>query len=619
MCGIAGWIRKKESVDRNVLQSMTKALSHRGPDNMDTKLLGKNHSVGLGHARLSIIDLSEDANQPMRYGDLTIVFNGEIYNFREIKKELNKLGHKFTANSDTEVILHAFQEWKEKCVNRFIGMFVFAVFDENKNDLFIFGDRTGVKPLYYSYSASDFIFGSELKALCEVPNFSRDIDLDATGQYFKVGYVPAPRSIYKSAKKLEPAHYLRLNLNNWNVRIEKYWNVFDFYRAPKFNLSYEEARDELERLLISAYNYRMVSDVPVGIFLSGGYDSSSIAAIVQKTRSERVKTFTIGFEEGNNEAPEARKIARYLGTEHTEYTCTTRDAQDIIPSLSYFYDEPFADSSAIPTMLVSRIARKDVAVALSADGGDETFLGYGAYDTFMRFLKISSCIPSCAHKIAACSAMICGNLFDNSSLSRFGDILKVYSQCGKYSSAFEILTSSLDSEVFKFLKTKNASLGYSEYEFISNPLEVLQAIDYVRYLPGDIMTKVDRATMSVSLEGREPLLDHRLIEFSARLPVEYKYSGGIKKKIFKDIVHRYIPKELMDRPKSGFTLPINNWLRGDLRIFLEDFLSPSSLRKTGIFNLQGVEKLKNNFLKKNTRKDTIWKILQFQMWAQRWL
>ena len=393
MCGIVGFVDTQGSGE--VLTKMVGTLHHRGPDDQGISLYRHNdHVIGLGHARLSIIDLSSAGHQPMRFGDLEIVYNGEVYNYEAIKKELQDKGHAFKTHSDTEVILHAFAEWGKACVHRFIGMFAFVIYDRQKQQLNCCRDRAGVKPFYYHHKGNVFLFASELKAFHSSPSFEKAVDLAALGQYFHYGYVPTPYCIFQHTFKLKQGHWLTYDVARNEVHIAPYWSVHEHYQKPKGKMDYQEAKEEVEEIISSACEYRMVADVPVGVFLSGGYDSSAVTAFLQKDRTEKLKTFTIGFEEGNNEAPFAKATADYLGTDHTTFYCTTKEAQEIIPQLPFYYDEPFADSSAIPTMLVSREARKQVTVALSADAGDEVFVGYDRYQTLLAHAATLSRIPN---------------------------------------------------------------------------------------------------------------------------------------------------------------------------------------------------------------------------------
>ena len=630
MCGIAGFLDFKNVSDDGILKAMNNTFSHRGPDGEGTMCLKMEKFVlGFAHRRLAIIDLSPGGHQPMKYKSLSITFNGEVYNFLEIRRELELLGHSFQTKSDTEVILHAYDQWGDQCLSRFIGMFAFSIFDENKQELFLVRDRAGVKPLYYYWKDGLFLFGSELKTFHAHPLFNKEINLQSVYAYMDYGYIPSPLSIFKNSFKLPAGHFLKFDIKKSTFSITKYWDVKDFYLQPIMEISYEEAKRKIHDLLISAYNYRMISDVPVGVFLSGGYDSTSVAAILQKSlgESNTLQTFSIGFEEGNNEAPFAKIIANYLGTKHTEYYCTTKEAQEIISKLPFYFDEPFSDSSAIPTILVSRLARKSVTVALSADGGDETFAGYSIYESFSRRLNQLQRIPLFLRKSTSFLSKIASNAlplkFDNAKhkldvLSRVIENNPNNLSQALYREYF-MLGRHLKSKLFNQVCESFISEYNSDYSSFKNPVSMAQAIDYKMYMQDDILTKVDRATMSVSLEGREPLLDHRIIEFVARLPLEFKL-GGTSKIILKDIVHEYVPKNIMDRPKTGFSIPLELWLKNDLKYLADKFLSQSELEKSGVFNVEFVLNLKKSFYN-NTFNDAtfIWKLIQYQMWSNQWM
>ena len=627
MCGIFGFVDFKKQLNNENLKLMLKATEHRGPDDSGTDFYTNCvENIGLGQNRLAIIDLSDAGHQPMHYKDLTVIFNGEIYNFNEIKEELHVKGHKFNSHSDTEVILHSYKEWGIKCVDRFIGMFAFVIYDRSRNSMVLFRDRAGVKPLFYYWNDDLFLFGSEMKSLMTIDKFKKEIDLDAVNLFMDYGYVPSPLCIFKNCMKLSPGHTLTLDLSNKKYIVEKYWEVIDFYQKPKLNITYDEAKAKLESLLISAFNYRMVSDVPVGVFLSGGFDSTAVAAILQNGRKEKIKTFTIGFEEGNNEAPYSKVIADYLGTEHTEHYCSTKEAQSIIPMLPYYYDEPFADSSAIPTILVSKIARQHVKVSLSADGGDEIFAGYIYYRSFVKTADLLLKIPSFVRKIIGFAAKVVYNVVPQSDFkTRLTRYIKVLFASDMdipfllHESYFK-LPDTVRKKLFKNTKLNKAkSIQSNKNPFIQETLSAGLAMDYKMYLQNDILTKVDRATMSVSLEGREPFLDHRIIEFVAQLPFTFKL-GNASKMILKDIVYKYIPKNMMDRPKSGFEIPVSQWLKGDLSYLLDDYLNEGALKESGIFNIDFVKQLKKDFFSSKLKDPfIIWKILQFQMWYKKWM
>ena len=616
MCVICGYIAR--GLNRDVAEMMIATLKHRGPDNQTVRLYEQNQCV-LAHARLSIIDLSIEANQPMEYKDLSIVFNGEIYNFLEIRKELEGLGHQFLLQSDTEVILHAYQQWGTDSINRFIGMFSIVILDRTKNELLLIRDRAGMKPLYYYDDGNVFLFASELKAFYPHPSFSKRININALSAYFKYGYVPAPLSIFDHVHKLMPGHYLKYDITQRSFYISKYWDVLDYYKKPSLDITYTEAKDQLETILKSAFNYRMVADVPVGVFLSGGFDSSGVTALLQKDRTDRLKTFTIGFPIGNNEAPAAKAIASYLGTDHTECICSFDDCKEIIPDVPFYFDEPFSDNSAVPTILVSRLARKDVTVALSADAGDETFAGYSSYAALKNAMLVKNYMPK--KKSPFLSSMV--NMVNYltgpySCLREKGEYLaKLLNTDDDYrvSLAFDGGGSLMENLYRKILTLDYPSslLPFKRSDF-NDVISVGMAMDYQNYMPNDILVKVDRAAMSCSLEGREPLLDHRIIEFAAQLPMDYKFKDGVQKRIYKDIIYKYIPKELMDRPKSGFAMPIYEWLKADLRYLVEEHINDSM--EPDFFHVAYCQKLKKLFLqdKLGHEDKVIWRLIVFQMW-----
>jgi len=633
MCGIAGFIDFHKISNRSNIQSMIQPLHHRGPDGEGTSLLKcKNATIGFGHKRLSIIDLNQTGKQPMTLNHLHITYNGEIYNYQEIKNELLELGHRFNGKSDTEMILHAYTEWGIKAVERFIGMFAIALFDEKTQEVVFIRDRAGVKPLFY-YQKNDLIlFASELKSFHEHPKFEKKLDLNAVAAYMQYGNVPTPHCIFKNCIKIKPGHYLKINLKNKSQENVQYWNVYDFYNKPKLNLSFPEAKIQTKELLKSAFNYRMVADVPVGVFLSGGYDSTTVTSLIQAQSTTKVKTFTIGVPDiGLNEAPYARDIAKHLGTEHTEINCTEQEAIEMIKDLPFFYDEPFGDSSAIPTTLISKVARKDVTVALSADGGDEIFAGYNRYDYMYRYGKTLNLIPGAIRKSLA-GAM-------NNIPSENIPILKnKYNFHNRYERLKTFLENPNKKEIMlslsqQFNDEQMESIMKSEFknlptmfqskemlEGFKSPLSYMMAIDFQTYMLDDILQKVDRATMTNSLEGREPMLDHRILEFAAQLPDEYKYQNGLKKRILREITHDYIPKELLDRPKVGFAIPIAKWLKNELRDHVEEYLNEDRIEKQGIFNWSFIGKLKLDFFGGRKEYDTkLWYFLMFQMWHERWM
>jgi len=630
MCGIAGFCDFTKKSDKQLLKNMTDVLYHRGPDDSGYSFYSLNKcNIGLGHRRLSILDLSTHGHQPMKFDNLEMVYNGEVYNFKEIRNELEKYGYNFESNSDTEVILKAYHKWGINAVDKFNGMFAIAIYDKKNEKLILIRDRAGVKPLYYYFKDGLFMFASELKSFHQNPYFKKDIDINILGQYLQYGYILEPYSIFKHTHKLKAGHYLELKIENGEWKIKKYWDVADYYKKPKLDISDDEAIKETEKLLKSAFEYRMVSDVPVGVFLSGGYDSSAVAAILQTNTTQKINTFTIGFKEkGFDEAVYAKQIAKHLGTNHTEYYCTQKDALQIIPTLAEIYDEPFGDSSAIPTILVSKLAKQDVTVALSADAGDEIFAGYSKYDTSLKYYNAFNKLPFFTRKLLKSSM----EKIDPKYIP-FGH--KIYNFETRYEKIKNLLVSNSIAntmkqtsqlftidEIEKLLSNdfKEVKTNFDSETHELSLLEEMLMVDYKTYLPDDILTKVDRATMSVSLEGREPMLDYRIVEFAAQLPDNLKYRNGQKKWILKQIVHKYLPKEMMDRPKMGFGVPLMEWFRDELKEMFLYYLNEERLEKESIFNVDEVVYLRDSFLSgRNSNARKLWNILMFEMWYERWM
>lgn len=632
MCGIAGFADFKHQSSTEQLRGMAACMAHRGPDGQGEYLVEAGKAqVGFAHARLSIIDLSHAADQPMHYEGLSLVYNGEIYNYNEIREELLALGHRFQTHSDTEVILHGWKEWGSAAIHKWRGMFAIALLDHEKGELICIRDRSGVKPFYYTLQDDIFLFGSELKNLMAHPRFRKEIDPEAVASFLQYGYVSAPYSIFRKTSKLLPGHILHLDLISGKITTEQYWNVYDHYNKPKLKISLPEAIEETERILKESFDYRLVADVPVGVFLSGGYDSTCVTALLQKDRTEKLKTFTIGVADDKlNEAPFAKEIAQRLGTDHTEYYCTIKEALDIIPSLPQYYDEPFADSSAIPTILVSRMARKEVTVALSADAGDEIFAGYNRYEYVSRYGKKLESIPTPLRKMAAAAMSAISsesipvlkhkanfhsrydkvkNLLSDPSPAR---LLKNLSQVFNDRDIRELMAAPT-----RLLQTAHTSKELKPEAY--DALSFMMAVDYQTYMADDILQKVDRATMSVSLEGREPFLDQHIVEFAAQLPSDYKYHNGIKKYPLRQIVHKYIPEEIMARPKSGFAVPVAEWLQAELKPLVMEHLTGKALDH-GFFRKTAVEKLLRDYYAGHTEKHVkVWYLLMFQMWYVKWM
>jgi asparagine synthase (glutamine-hydrolysing) len=631
MCGLAGFIDFNKVSKLSDLKIMTDVLHHRGPDDSGYDFFElQNVNIGLGHRRLSILDLSKHGHQPMKFNEFTIVYNGEIYNFKEIRDELKKFNYSFDSDSDTEVILKAYHKWGVNSVKKFNGMFLIVIYDNMKNKIIIIRDRAGVKPCYYYHYNGLILFSSELKSFHKHSDFIKKINYSSLADYLQYGYILEPHSIFENTYKLESGSYIQIDLNTKQLNKSKYWDVIDFYNKPKLIINEEEAIEEIERLMISSFNYRMVSDVPVGVFLSGGYDSSIVTAILQSNKTERINTFTIGFEEKKfDEAPYAKAVANNLGTNHTEYYCRQKDALEIIPKLCEIYDEPFGDPSSIPTILVSKLARKNVTVSLSADGGDEIFAGYSKYDLCLNYLNIFNKIP-----VRLRSKLV--SIMSSLNPNKIPYFNSTYNFETKYFKAINTLKAKDSIEMLKLtsqhftsnqisnlLKTQIKTNKSNFDLYLSNnndSLNKMLAIDFRTYMVDDVLTKVDRATMSVGLEGREPLMDYRLIEFSAQLPSKLKYKNGVKKHLLKQITHKYLPKKMMNRPKKGFGVPITDWFRDELKEYLMTYLSRDRLEKENIFNVDEILLLRNRFINgDNQSARRLWFIFIFELWYEKWM
>lgn len=640
MCRVTGlWdLRQSKNKDiENIVCRMRDTMVHGGPDDFGC-YTDQRKGVALGHRRLSILDLSSHGHQPITFDGLSIVYNGEVYNFKEIRTLLETCGYSFFSQSDSEVVLKAYHKWGIECVNRFRGMWAFAVWDEKKEQLALCRDRIGVKPLYWYYNNGMFMFSSELKAFHENPAFDRTIDPDAVSLFLQYGYISAPFSIFKYAHKLEQGSFLIINKNG-DIKKDRYWHVDDYYDSDAgnefSNKSFDDVADELESILTESFNFRMVSDVPVGVFLSGGVDSSLVTALLQKDKTESLRTFTIGFEEKKyNEADWAKKVASHLGTNHTEFYCSSQEAFQVITQLPEIYDEPFGDSSSIPTYLVSKIAKRDVKVSLSADGGDEQFYGYNNYSLVSRLNNISN-TPGFG---MAKGLMRCVNpgfafmLYNGMRfmLPKWNDFKDKYNKTRLLMLSKSIMEQyDIAKKFFQHDDIVRLGLHDSEnhYSLVNKKLmntitgpDSMMLLDLKTYLPDDILVKLDRATMAVALEGRDPFLDNKIIEYSSKLPMRFKSHHGEGKYILKKILYKYIPRELVDRPKKGFGAPINEWFKNDLKDLYDEFLDPVKLKNDGIFNHVEVTNLLDSYyMNKGVNPHKLWFLLVFQMWKNRWL
>lgn len=625
MCGICGFISKK-CISLQELKYMNDTMYHRGPNDTGAEIFEGfgGYYVGLAQRRLSILDLSMLGHQPMHSANdrLVITYNGEIYNFLELREELKD--YPFKSQCDTEVILAAYLKWGISCIDRFQGMFALALYDKETRELYLVRDRIGKKPLYYWIDGDNLVFASELKPIMEYPGFSRKIRKDVIKRYMFQQCVNEPDSIFEDVYKVEPGQIIKFSsghISKW-----KYWDIAEVYNRKKHEKvgSYEEAKQELKDLLRDAVKKRMIADVPLGAFLSGGYDSSLVTAIAQEASNEPVKTFSIGFnEERYNEAKYAKEVSKHLGTDHTELYIDEKAMFDMVESIPKYYDEPFADSSQIPTMLVSKLASQKVSVVLSGDGGDEFFCGYNIYDNVAQaqYLDVLGRMTygvcqfppfkkaGLLEKLPFRVQVVAGN-HDKETKTQIGG-----------SSYIRVIDKMLPESGVPFKFPIESRYGESNWQ------ERRMLLDEDTYLPGDILCKVDRASMKYSIEARCPILDVNVMEYSYRLPHEYKYANGVKKRILKDIAYDYIPKELLDRPKVGFGVPLDKWMRGPLKEQLVDMCNVDYLKRQGIFDAEYVNKFIQEYLRTGDKgpasganySKTAWSFFVFQQWYRAYM
>lgn len=627
MCGICGFIRRRE-VSPKQLKQMNDTMYHRGPDDSGEEIYGMKggYQVGFAQRRLSIMDLSELGHQPMHSPDqrVSVVYNGEIYNFKELREEL--ADYPFRSDCDTEVIIAAYLAWGISCVERFNGMFAIALYDRKDETVYLIRDRIGKKPLYYWYQDEELVFASELKPIMACPDFPAEIDRGVLSRFLYQKYINAPESIYRNVYKLEPGAIL--SFQGGQIKTWKYWSVSEVYRQAAANpvSSYEEAKEQLKALLMRAVSLRMIADVPLGSFLSGGYDSSLVTAIAQEVSASPVKTFSIGFhEEKYNEAGYARAVAEYLGTDHTERIIDEKDILSLVESIPKYYDEPFSDSSQIPTMLVSALARERVTVALSGDGGDEFFCGYNQYEKVAQAQKLDLA-GAAVHGLCSLPGVsklqiekrlpfkvrvIAGNR-ERETKTQFG--------AGNYPAMARAMVGELPTgtRTLPVHYPVESSYGVRDWQIRR------MLLDMDTYLPGDILCKVDRASMKYSLEARCPILDADVMAFSYRIPHAYKYAAGDKKHILKEIAYDYLPKELLDRPKVGFGVPLDKWLRGPLKEQLLSYTDPALLKRQNLFDISYLQKTIERYLETGDKgpatgenySGLIWSFFVFQQWYE---
>ena len=641
MCGIAGELSFNAPVDPRVIRDMTNAIMHRGPDDEGLYCEGR---IGLGHRRLAIIDLSPSGHQPMWTADhsMAIIFNGEVYNYREIRPELEVRGYRFIGGSDTEVVLNAIHCWGlETALQRFIGMFAFAVWDVRERSLLLVRDRIGVKPLYYQKTPQRFLFGSELKALYAHPHFQRDLLPKGLGQFFCFGYTLGETTVYKDTYKLPAGHYLRVS-ENGTTSLKCYWSLDNIERGS-FRGTFEEATEQLTTLCDSAFSYRLVSDVPVGVFLSGGIDSTFLAAFLKKRLGADLEHITIGFTDPvYDEAPKASQVARDLGLRHTVKTIDAREAQDALFRFVEIWDEPFGDTSGIPTSILCNLARQQVKVDLSAEGGYELFCGYESYHAYdarhrqlqrfpLRLRQAAAAILRSLPYRSLISAGLSqqnGTRWNPQTIARYektlellatdgkADLTRVMNEKGWTTDSVGKLLNSSPGDVISGTAFGNLPNGKGDDALIDHMMRT----DLAAFLGEDILTKVDRASMAVSLECRDPFLDHRLVEFAYSLPLDYLYQQGVHKRILKQVIQPWITPSVLTAPKRGFSIPLYDWLRGPWKALANDYLSPDKIRRIGVLDERVVKQELDDFYQyQGGRAEKIMLMLNFQMWAERWL
>ncbi len=618
MCGIAGCWGK---YDEHQIQASFESIRHRGPD---ANGIFKHEDLTLMHHRLSIIDLTELGAQPYHYEHLSMVYNGEVYNFEYVKKELITEGYSFISRCDTEVIIKAFHRWGVEAVHHFIGMFAIALYNKQENTMYLFRDRFGVKPVYYT-TQGGFAFGSELRSVLPFLQ-NKTLNNNSVYEYFRFGYISEEKTIFNEVKKLMPGYYLKYK--DGKARAYCYWDAKLLAAQPTPALTDDEWQELLHKELIEAFSLRMVSDVPVGIFLSGGIDSSLVSAILQKHYGN-INTFTIGFDhERYNEAPYAKKVANYLGTKHTEFTLDTKEAYTVLEKFYDIYDEPYADSSGIPSTIVSKLAAEQgVKVVLSANGGDELFAGYRHYHTTLNYYERFASIPFGLRKMmhwgtsALYDTGILKKIYNKNTehrLAVLNELLNV-NELGNFYNSF--LANQGDLEMKSLLK-KNGK-DTQDTELVRDDLTGLMLYDIGHYLPDDLLVKMDRATMYNSIEGREPFLDHRLVKIACQMPVQLKWRDNESKWILKRILSEYIPREMFVRPKMGFSIPIFSWFSQHMDVLFEYYFAKHRIEKTGVFNADAVlaEYKKYKWNKQNNKEyniEKMWRMLSFMMWWDRW-
>tara|TARA_Y100001968_G_scaffold313758_1_gene338301 strand:- start:6475 stop:8427 length:1953 start_codon:yes stop_codon:yes gene_type:complete len=646
MCGIFGFFSSTLKTEpEQVLSKCISVLNNRGPDAKGI-WLDSSIGIGLAHSRLSIIDTSANGSQPMhsKSGRYILTFNGEIYNHKYLREHLKERStdFHFKGDSDTETLIEAIDSFGLEQTLRLIkGMFAFAIWDKLTRKLFLVRDRLGEKPLYYGWINNSFCFSSELKALKTFPGFQGSLDQSSVSMYMKYGYIPSPNSIFKGIKKLKAGQVLSFNSSNNEIEINSYWSLFNTINnslSNPFRGTFQEAINCLTKSIDNTVKNQLISDVPLGAFLSGGIDSSTVVSSMQRQQKEAVKTFSIGFEDVSyDESKYAREISEYLGTEHTEIFFSNKDCLNIIPNLPNIYDEPFTDNSQIPTFLLSTVASKNVKVVLTGDGADELFAGYNRYKYFNQIYKFNSIIPDHLKKFTSkinpnllysivnkvpnfLKSAFLSEISTQDTFSKIEKLLAISNLTSTKSYYQELISGNSEQDIFLNKNEYNSDLFINEaWDNLSSlePLERMMSIDMLYYLNDNILYKVDRACMSCSLENRSPFLDHEIIKFAWSLPMKFKLNGKTTKYILRELLFRTLPKEIYNRPKMGFSFPIEQWLDGPLTEMKNDLLSKTYIKDQSLFDPRFIEKINKPAGELSKEKNKVlWKVLNFQNWAK---
>lgn len=635
MCGIVGFLQCQNRHEfSNCLSEAVSALSHRGPDAFG--IWTNQNQIGLGHRRLSILDLSELGHQPMKSscGRYIIVFNGEVYNFNDIRKKLIALGYSFKGHSDTEVIISAFSEWGKDCVKKFVGMFALAIWDKSEQTICLCRDRMGIKPLYYGWDGSCLWFASELKALRKFKHWKPKVDRNSLGEFFQYSYIGGNRSIYENISKLPAASWLELNVQDSKPIITRYWHPEEAFSKKVLDITEQEIMEQLEVIMAESFSQRLISDVPIGVFLSGGIDSTLLTAILTQKAKRQVKTFTLGFSEPKfDESKWAKKIANHLGTDHTEYILSASEASNIVEQLPTMYDEPFGDSSSIPTYMISKLSRQDVTVILSSDGGDELFGGYDYYNSIPRLGRQINQVPnflkgllgSFSKRLSISALNSLANNFSRYDLKKLArniiQMTNIFQDYDNQYRLFSTMRSYWPEQIVSKLLGKYSDPRI-ELEQVAKKMQIEERMmfwDLKNYMTDDILVKMDRSSMAVSLEGRVPLLDHRIIEYALKIPLKYKLGKLGNKHLLKKILYKYVPREFVDRPKQGFSIPMEDWRTDSLGELIKEEISDFIYDNRYDFNKKLIEKELAFYSSSSGNEHQMWLLYSFVKWYKMWM